>query len=68
MATTTPAIEVIGLTKYYGRHRGVEDVTLGVQYGEILGFLGPAGHPGLTSARGISFRHARRTPELDVLE
>lgn len=53
MVTTTTAIEVVGLTKYYGRHRGVEDVALGVQYGEILGFLGPNGSGKTTVLRVV---------------
>lgn len=38
-----PAICVRGLTKDYGRHRGVFDVCLEVAAGEVLGFLGPNG-------------------------
>jgi ABC-2 type transport system ATP-binding protein len=39
----TAAIETTGLTKSYGRTRGVEDVDLEVRTGEIFGFLGPNG-------------------------
>ncbi len=42
-ATASAAIEIRGLTKYYGHSRGVEDVSLTVEHGEILGFLGPNG-------------------------
>mgnify|MGYP002230805582 CR=1 FL=1 len=38
-----PAIRVCGLTKDYGRDRGVFDVSLEVAAGEVLGFLGPNG-------------------------
>ena len=38
-----PAICVRGLTKDYGRHRGVFDVCLEVAAGEVPGFLGPNG-------------------------
>ena len=31
------------LTKFYGRSRGIEDVSLTVEKGEVLGFLGPNG-------------------------
>ena len=31
------------LTKYYGKARGIIDVTLGVRKGEVFGFLGPNG-------------------------
>ena len=36
-------IETTGLTVYYGRQRGIIDVGLQVQKGEIFGFLGPNG-------------------------
>ena len=36
-------IEVKDLTKYYGRHIGVENLNFTVNKGEILGFLGPNG-------------------------
>lgn len=32
-----------GLTKYYGTTRGIEDLSLSVEQGEIFGFLGPNG-------------------------
>ena len=34
-------IEVEGLTKYYGRHLAIQDITFNARRGEILGFLGP---------------------------
>jgi ABC-2 type transport system ATP-binding protein len=34
-------IEVQGLTKYYGRHLAIHDLTFDARKGEILGFLGP---------------------------
>ena len=37
------AIDIRGLTKFYGRSRGVENVSLTVERGEVLGFLGPNG-------------------------
>jgi len=36
-------IETKNLTKYYGKIKGIEDVTLSVKKGEIFGFLGPNG-------------------------
>lgn len=36
-------IETKGLTKYYGRHRGVVGVSITVNEGEIYGFIGPNG-------------------------
>ncbi len=38
-----PAIETVGLTKYYGSVRGIEDVDLVVEPGQVFGFLGPNG-------------------------
>jgi ABC-2 type transport system ATP-binding protein len=37
------AITLEALTKYYGRTRGIEDLDLAVEEGEIFGFLGPNG-------------------------
>ena len=39
----TPVVETEGLTKYYGDVRGVEDLSVTVDSGEIFGFLGPNG-------------------------
>jgi ABC-2 type transport system ATP-binding protein len=39
----TNAIEVEQLTRYFGEHRGIEDLTFNVEEGEIFGFLGPNG-------------------------
>jgi ABC-2 type transport system ATP-binding protein len=46
-----PSIRFSGLTKYYGGHRGVEDLTLDVSPGEVLGFLGPNGAGKTTAIR-----------------
>jgi ABC-type multidrug transport system ATPase subunit len=39
------------LTKRYGRSRGIQDVTLAVEEGEIFGFLGPNGAGKTTTIR-----------------
>jgi len=44
-------IELKGLTKYYGETRGIEDVDLKVNKGEIFGFLGPNGAGKTTAIR-----------------
>ena len=45
------AIETIGLSVYYGQHRGVLDVDLHVEQGEVFGFLGPNGAGKTTTQR-----------------
>ncbi|MGM9626424.1 MAG: ABC transporter ATP-binding protein, partial [Eubacteriales bacterium] len=37
------AVRTEGLTKYYGRARGILDVSLSVEQGEFFGFIGPNG-------------------------
>jgi ABC-2 type transport system ATP-binding protein len=39
----TAAIETEKLSKYYGRSRGIVDIDLAVETGQIFGFLGPNG-------------------------
>ena len=45
------AIQITGLTKDYGEGRGLFDLDLDVQRGEILGFLGPNGAGKSTTMR-----------------
>ncbi|MBC7247912.1 MAG: ABC transporter ATP-binding protein [Actinobacteria bacterium] len=40
-----------GLTKYYGKQRGVEELDLEVRRGEVFGFLGPNGAGKTTTIR-----------------
>ncbi|WP_420640563.1 ABC transporter ATP-binding protein [Candidatus Leptofilum sp.] len=44
-------IETSGLTVYYGRHRGILNVDLTVEEGEVFGFLGPNGAGKTTTQR-----------------
>jgi ABC-2 type transport system ATP-binding protein len=46
-------IETEGLTKFYGAARGIEDVTLAVEPGEVFGFLGPNGAGKTTTIRTL---------------
>lgn len=46
-------IEIKGLTKNYGKARGVEDVNLKIKKGEIFGFIGPNGAGKSTTIRCI---------------
>jgi ABC-2 type transport system ATP-binding protein len=48
-----PAIEAEALTKLYGPHRGIEDVTFAVATGEVFGFLGPNGAGKTTTIRTL---------------
>lgn len=36
-------IQTKNLSVYYGAHRGIKDLNLSVQKGEVFGFLGPNG-------------------------
>ena len=44
-------IETKNLTKYYGKARGIEDVSINVEEGEIFGFIGPNGAGKSTTIR-----------------
>jgi ABC-2 type transport system ATP-binding protein len=46
-----PAIETAGLTKFYGAQRGIEDLDLRVEPGEVFGYLGPNGAGKTTTIR-----------------
>jgi ABC-2 type transport system ATP-binding protein len=46
-------IEAFGLTKAYGRRRGIVDLTFNVQEGEVFGFLGPNGAGKTTTIRTL---------------
>ena len=48
-----PAIETRKLTKYYGKSRGIIDVDLRVEQGEIFGFIGPNGAGKSTTIRTL---------------
>ncbi len=51
MSTATPAIQTEKLTKYYDGARGIVDLDLRVETGEIFGFLGPNGAGKTTAIR-----------------
>ncbi len=48
-----PVIEIEGLTKRYGAKRGIEDVTVSVEAGEVFGLLGPNGAGKTTTIRTL---------------
>jgi ABC-2 type transport system ATP-binding protein len=46
-------IETEGLSKFYGSERGIEDVTVAVEAGEVFAFLGPNGAGKTTTIRTL---------------
>ncbi|MFP4113609.1 MAG: ABC transporter ATP-binding protein [Spirochaetota bacterium] len=46
-------IETERLTKRYGEHRGIEDVSLSIEEGEVFGFIGPNGAGKSTTIRTL---------------
>ena len=46
-------LEIINLKKYYGKIRGVEDVSLNLHSGEVYGFIGPNGAGKSTTIRTL---------------
>lgn len=46
-------LEIINLKKYYGKSRGVEDVSLKLKKGEVYGFIGPNGAGKSTTIKTI---------------
>ena len=48
-----PIIEIEHLTKFYGKNRGVNDLSLSVSEGEVFGFIGPNGAGKSTTIRAI---------------
>jgi len=50
---SAPAVSVEGLTKSYGRARGIIDLTFAVERGEVFGYLGPNGAGKTTTIRTL---------------
>ena len=46
-------LEIRKLTKYYGKIKGVEEVSLSLEEGEIFGFIGPNGAGKSTTIRSV---------------
>jgi ABC-2 type transport system ATP-binding protein len=49
----TDTISIKNLTKYYGKTKGIENLSLNVQENEIFGFLGPNGAGKTTTIRSL---------------
>jgi ABC-2 type transport system ATP-binding protein len=49
----TPALTVTGLTKRYGSHEAVSDLSFSIPAGKVTGFLGPNGAGRTTTIRMI---------------
>ena len=47
------AIQTIGLTKFYGKNRGIQNLDLRVEEGEFFGFIGPNGAGKSTTIRTL---------------
>lgn len=48
-----PVITLDRLTKHYGKHRGIENISFSVKEGEIFGFIGPNGAGKSTTIRTL---------------
>jgi ABC-2 type transport system ATP-binding protein len=51
--TATVVIETERLTKRYGTARGIDEVSIAVERGEVYGFLGPNGAGKTTTIRTL---------------
>ncbi len=62
------AIETTNLTKMYGKQRGIIDVNLTVQEGEIFGFIGPNGAGKSTTIRTLLSLTYKTSGEAKIFE
>lgn len=63
----TNAIKISGLSKSFGQHMAIEDVSFSVKKGEIFGFLGPNGAGKTTTIRCMMNFLAPDAGEISVL-
>ena len=61
------AIKLSNLTKYYGKSRGIVDVSLTVKKGECFGFIGPNGAGKSTTIRTLLGYIAPTSGEASIL-
>ncbi|MEV0251128.1 ABC transporter ATP-binding protein [Nocardia sp. NPDC050712] len=64
---TSPAIEIRGLTKSYGKQRAVDGLDLQVERGEIFALLGPNGAGKSTTLEILEGHRKRDSGEVSVL-
>lgn len=67
MTSTTPVITVTGLHKRYGEKVAVQDVSLSVARGEIVGILGPNGAGKTTTVECLAGLRVHDGGTIDVL-
>ncbi|MGN0704331.1 MAG: ABC transporter ATP-binding protein [Lentihominibacter sp.] len=65
--TERPAIKTEGLTKYYGKSRGITDLDLTVKRGEFFGYIGPNGAGKSTTIRILTGLIKRTGGRAEVL-
>ena len=62
------AIQTTNLTKYYGKARGIIDLSLSVEQGEFFGFIGPNGAGKSTTIRTLLGLIAHTSGEARIFE
>ena len=62
------AIQTDGLTKFYGRSRGIIDLDLEVHEGEFYGFIGPNGAGKSTTIRILMIYKGLDEPLTGIVE
>ena len=67
MKNQKSAISIQNLTKYYGKHKAVDGLSLNVERGDIFGFLGPNGAGKSTTIRSLLGLIAFQEGEAEIL-
>ena len=61
------AIKTADLTKYYGKTRGIEKVSLQVEQGDFFGFIGPNGAGKSTLIRTLLGLISKTSGQAEIL-
>ncbi|MBE0438673.1 MAG: ABC transporter ATP-binding protein [Gammaproteobacteria bacterium] len=64
--TTTTLLKADGISRYYGSHRAVDNVSFEIKKGEVLGFLGPNGAGKSTTMKILSGNLSPNTGEITI--